>query len=137
MTDRGTLTAVLPAALAGLLLAGHFLGLGPDDVAPERPAPRPKPERVSRPDLDDAKRAAWREKYRASIGDVGEDRERKNFRQRMRTLGTTPVEVPAGEDDHGGLFVAKAEGDLEEFLAAGGHYSGPLPPHLIKVKEEK
>jgi len=134
MIDRNTMLSAAPAAVAVLLIAGHFLGLGPSKVASEEAKPRPKSELVSRPDLDDEKREAWRNKFTASIGDVGDGRDRKQFRQRMRTLGTTPVEIPNGNDDHGGLFVAKAAGDLERFLAEGGHYSGPLPPHLIKPK---
>lgn len=134
MTDRFRLSTYAPAGVAVLLVAAHFLGFGPQPATPEKaPAARPA-ERPPRPDLDEAKWEQWREKHRASISDVGEARATKEFQARMRTLGTTPVEVPTGDDDHGGLFVAKGDADLQRFLAEGGHFSGPLPPHLVTVE---
>ncbi len=138
MTDRNHLPTFAAAGIAALLVSLHFLGFGPDGPAPEKTEPTArKTERAPRHDLDEAQWEAWREKHRASIADIGRDRTSKEFQARMRTLGTTPVEVPEGDDDHGGLFVAKSALDLKNFLAEGGHYSGPLPAELRAKRDAR
>lgn len=138
MNDRRRITTYIPAAVAAALVTLHFLGAGPEPVASVTKAPiAKKAPNPPRHDLDELKREEWRERHRTSISDVGEDRASKEFRQRMRTLGTTPVEVPMGDDDTGGLFVAKSPVDLAKFLADGGHYSGPLPPDLTVAENAR
>ncbi len=132
MANRTTLSVVLPAIAGVALIALHFLGKGP---APLDSQPGPPKARNASPAadpfagraLDEAKRQQRREAMRPSVMDIGEERDEKALNRKMKVFGTSPIEL-VGRDAEatGGLVVGQGAADLEQFLADGGHYSGPL-----------
>lgn len=129
-----TWTALGAGLLALVCFAVHTSSDRKTDSVPEaKKASAPRAAEETERDVEEETRAkweAWREKHRPSALDTSEERDAKRFQGRMRTLGTSPVEILPGGRDGGGLEVAAGPEDLVRFLRSGGHYSGPLPPKL-------
>lgn len=130
MSLRTHAPLLIPAGLACLLLVLHLTRDDPQ----VRQAARDGHAAVARkvdPMAGAARDAELREEWRAarmpSVLDTGGDRAEKELYLRMKTLGTSPVEIVEEElGDSGGLTVGVTATDLDAFLAAGGHYSGPV-----------
>lgn len=129
MKERASVSHFVPAAAAVGLVLIYLAGGGRE---PEKAKPAAKPRSAStsfdeRLAQVDEKKEEWRQRHMPSITDTGEERKEKELYQRMKVLGTSPVEFADDSGGKGGIVVGKGNGELEALLAAGGHYSGPLP----------
>ena len=111
------------------------------------PSRRPKPRRSPldrRLDKLTQLRDEWRARLAPSLSDTAAERDEKEVSLRMKGLGTSPVEFVSGSPDRvEGIVVGSSPAELQALLAAGGHYSGPLPastpeePQSPKRKDQR
>lgn len=138
MSESGSKrNALLLAAGALALVAGHFLMGASGDAAQRSVQSKVERKAFDHRELDAAKKEAQLAKQRPQLDDTKEQRDAKEFQRRMKLLGETPVEVV---DDQGAApplqEISNVE-DLKKILEDGGRYAGPLPPELQAWADER
>lgn len=130
MADPGLKVVVACGVAAGLLIALHFAGGGPDEVAMKvERAPRAKSSEDGAA-RDRAKWEDWKNKFQPNASDTRQERDEKSLAITMQAFRAQPVEIVDRPGSKTGGIEIQQPADIERVLAEGGTYSGPLPPEL-------
>lgn len=134
MADPGLKAVVGCGVAAGLLIALHFWrGSTEEVVAPKGAKPRTSNAALAEQGAarEREKWDAFKAKFQPDAGDTKQERDEKGLARTMQSFRAQPVEIVERPDSRGNGGIAVHEtADIERVLAAGGTYTGPLPPEL-------